>query len=259
MTDNTDDLIGDKMRDSFPLGQHESTAAATLDALRPQMQRARSRRRATQTSIVMVGVSLVVVGVLALLPRLGGSSNSEVNLAGATDNTADVDDPDKPKALGSPTTTKRSTTTEGPTTTAGPTTTEGPTATAAPTATTKRSSTTEGPTTTAGPTTTETTTGPTTTQGPTTTTAPTTTENTTTTTAQSANIINTDCGTVEVALVGSGIELVDANANTGLTVDVKHAGPDEIEISFEGAGMHCEVKAENRDGVLWSDTDNEQE
>ena len=227
--DPIDDLIRDQMRDSFPLGQGTPAATSTLDALGPQMTRARSRHRARQTSVALVGASVLIVGLFTIVPKFG-ESDSELNLAGPTTSTLDTDalgrSLEDPSSTGvEPTTTAAPTPTSTPTTTAGPTTTAAPTATAPPTTTLE----------------------PTTTDAPTTTTEP------------DANVITTSCGTLEIELVGSGIALVSTNPNSGFAVDVKEDGPSKIEVSFESEGLHCEVRAENRDGQLWSEVDNDSE
>lgn len=270
MSDPIDDLIRDKMRDSFPLAQDGSSAANTLAALQPKMQRARSVRRATQASVAMIGASALVVGLLAILPQFG-DAESEVNLAGSTSSTV-ADDPTGSKALASPASTdplgrsieEPSNTTIEPSATAEPRTTAEPATDAQstvvePTTTAEPATTVEAtsaPSTTAEPATT--TAAPSTTAATSTTAAPTTTESSTTTEPET-DTISSSCGSIEVALVGSGIALVSTDPNSGFSVDVKDGGPSEIEVRFDGSGSDCEINTENRGGQLWSAVDNDSE
>ena len=87
----------------------------------------------------------------------------------------------------------------------------------------------------------------------------TTTASSTTTSVQASEIVETPCGTLEVEIVGSGIGLIATNPNPGMSVDVKNAGPERLEVSFEGEEQHCEVIVENRDGEVWTEVDEEDE
>jgi hypothetical protein len=59
--------------------------------------------------------------------------------------------------------------------------------------------------------------------------------------------------------VGSGIGLIATNPNPGVSVDVKNAGPEQLEVSFESERQHCEIIVENRDSEVWSEFEEEDE
>ena len=72
-----------------------------------------------------------------------------------------------------------------------------------------------------------------------------------------AETIDSPCGTVVVRVVGTDVEFVEALPQTQFDVDVKKRGPEKVEVSFEGSGGHCEIKAEWRDGELQADVESE--
>jgi hypothetical protein len=46
---------------------------------------------------------------------------------------------------------------------------------------------------------------------------------------------------------------VDTAPEPGFDVDVKNDGPETVEVEFDGLADECEIKAEIRDGTLWTD------
>ncbi len=237
MTDPVDDLIRDHMRDSFPRGDGSS---AVLEELRPQMIRARSRRRVVQTSAGMATLSAVLIGALLVLPQLGGTP-SQLDVAGP-DGSGTVVEPENPKSLDSPATTDvLGRTIEEPSDQDADVVPSSPTVVPDATTTTTQTSTTAALTTT-------------TTQTSTTTAQTSTTAAPRTTTTQTSGLITTPCGSLVAEIVGSGIGLVSTEPNPGFEAEVKNAGPAQIEVSFEGDEQpHCEVTVENRNGQIWSD------
>ncbi len=79
----------------------------------------------------------------------------------------------------------------------------------------------------------------------------------TTTPRPDTTVIESACGSIEVATSGEHIALVDVAADPGFEIDEKDNGPESVEVSFEGPGGHCEIKAEVRNGVLWTDVSSE--
>ena len=80
---------------------------------------------------------------------------------------------------------------------------------------------------------------------------------TTSTTAAETSVVESVCGSIEVAIDGQNITLIASVAAAGFETDEKSHGPEKVEVSFEGPDSHCEIEAEVRDGVLWSDVDTE--
>jgi hypothetical protein len=72
-----------------------------------------------------------------------------------------------------------------------------------------------------------------------------------------AQVIETDCGSISVSIRGDSIWLTATQADPGYAEDVKEAGPQAVEVSFEGPGGHCEIHAWARNGVLMSEIDDE--
>ena len=79
----------------------------------------------------------------------------------------------------------------------------------------------------------------------------------TTTERPSTSSIESVCGSIVVSVVGEVIELVRSLADDGYEIDEKSSGPESVEVSFESSTNHCEIKAEVRDGELWTDVDEE--
>ncbi len=268
VTDPVDDLIRDRMRDSYRL---DHTSDVVLEGLRPRMARARTRRKALQASAGAVGAGALLLGGLMIASQLADDS-SELHLAGGVEVGSDIEDSNS-KALSSPSSTDElGRLVENPedNSALAPTTSDPQDATATEPPTTidsEESGTTTSPNTTVEPATSvegattgpATTVEPSTTAAPTTTVEPSTTAAPTTTEAPSSTTINTACGSLEVELVGSGIELVSTEEHNGVDVEVSNSGPEKVEVSFEGGGSHCEVIAENRNGEVWSDVSEEDE
>jgi hypothetical protein len=66
----------------------------------------------------------------------------------------------------------------------------------------------------------------------------------------STTVIRSECGSIVVSVSGSEVMLLDSQANSGYSEDVKSTGPELIEVSFEGGREHCELKARVVDGQL---------
>lgn len=255
MSDPIDDRIRDRMRDSYPLDHGSSSV---LDELRPQMTRARSRRKAVQASVGAAGLGALLIGALLLAPRLSQGDPSELELAGPTESSV-ADDDGGPESTTSElgrtveepaSSVVEDTTSLAPVTSAEPPTTTPSSAadptTATPSTTIESSSTSDGVTTTAA--------SPSTTEAETTTT---TSESSSSTNASQVSTVTTACGTLRVELVGSGIELVSTAPTGGVSVDVKDSGPETVEVRFRSDDRDCEVHAENRGGQLWTDIEND--
>jgi hypothetical protein len=254
MNDSGDDLVRDRLRNSIPL---RAESASALDELRPRMVRARTRRRRAQAVASVVGAGAIVLGGLLLAGRIGDTA-TELDVAGLPDGSKAVVDGEDQTPVAPPSTTdvdgpvEEASESQQPAPTEIESTTVAPAITVAPTTSgSKSTATTSEVVTTDQPNTTE---PETTTSQATTTTAP-----STTTSVQASEIVETPCGTLEVEIVGSGIGLIATNPNPGMSVDVKNAGPEQLEVSFEGEGQHCEVIVENRDGEVWSEVDEEDE
>lgn len=259
MSDPIDDRIRDRMRDSYPL---DHGSASVLDELRPQMARARSRRKALHASVGAAGVGGLLIGALLLAPRLGPGDPSTLELAGPTESSLVADDIDAESTTSEVGRTVEDpsplaadeTTTLAPTTSVGEPSTTQPVpeepATSSPSTTIESSSTSDGVTTTAAaPSTTE----------PGTTSSTAAEQSTSTSGAPQVSTVTTACGTLEVELSGSGVELVSTSPNAGVTVDVKDSGPDTVEVRFRSDSRDCEVHVENRGGELWTDIENDVE
>ncbi len=86
---------------------------------------------------------------------------------------------------------------------------------------------------------------------------PTTIPSSTTTAPSGRSTIGSPCGSVVVFTDGDRITLVESRPNVGYETDEKDDGPESIEVSFEGPSGHCEIRAEVRDGQIWTDVDAE--
>lgn len=97
----------------------------------------------------------------------------------------------------------------------------------------------------------------------TTTTSPSTTASTTgltppgSATAPGPTTIDSDCGSIVVSVSGSSVRLEDVRPDPGRSADVKSSGPRSIEVSLEGDGDHCELKAWAMDGELMTEVERE--
>ncbi len=78
-----------------------------------------------------------------------------------------------------------------------------------------------------------------------------------TTTGTETTSIESSCGSIRVSTSGATITLVGVIANAGYAIDQKDDGPETVEVSFEGPSGHCEIKAEVRNGALWTDVSTE--
>jgi len=228
------------------------------------MVRARTRRRRAQAALSVVGAGAIVLGGLLLVGQIGDTA-TELDVAGLPDDSKVLDQSEvaadgEGQAQAAPPST---TDVDGPVEEASESQQSAPTViqstTVAPgIAVAPRTSGSDSTATTSEVVTTDQrdTTEPETTMSETTTT---TTASSTTTSVQASEIVETPCGTLEVELAGSGIGLIATNPNPGMSFDVKNAGPEQLEVSFERERQHCEVIVENRDGEVWSEVEEEDE
>ena len=68
----------------------------------------------------------------------------------------------------------------------------------------------------------------------------------------------TQCGFVTIDITNTEITLISVDPFEGFERDVKNSGPETVEVSFESSRDHCELKAEIRDGELWTDIDDDE-
>jgi hypothetical protein len=80
--------------------------------------------------------------------------------------------------------------------------------------------------------------------------APSSASTTTTASGSNATVFQSDCGSITYTVDGRDLTLVGAVSESGGRPDVKSAGPEKIEVSFEGRGDHCEIKVRWKDGTL---------
>ena len=80
-------------------------------------------------------------------------------------------------------------------------------------------------------------------------------DSSTSTSNSDVTVVESDCGFIEVEVNGQSVALVASVASAGYEIDEKDDGPESIEVSFEGQGGHCEIKAEVRNGALWTDVE----
>ena len=68
--------------------------------------------------------------------------------------------------------------------------------------------------------------------------------------------IASSCGFVTVSFFGDAVSLLSTDPASGFAVDVKNAGPQEVEVGFAGGDAECEVKARMQSGQLSYSVDN---
>jgi hypothetical protein len=79
---------------------------------------------------------------------------------------------------------------------------------------------------------------------------------TTPTSAAGEEAITSSCGVVTVGFSGDSVNLLVTQPGSGYEVDVKNAGPQEVEVGFAGGGKECEVKARMQSGQFTYSVDN---
>lgn len=108
---------------------------------------------------------------------------------------------------------------------------------------------------------TTTTTAATTTSRPTTATSHSTTTRAATTTTTSASgqkvVVNSKCGSVEVRVTGSRVELTGVLPLGGNQPEVHNAGPELVDVSFDNRVQGCQVTAQVRNGQLRTTSDDD--
>ncbi len=225
-------------------------APAVLSGLTPTLRRAR-RAAQIRSGVTGLAVALASSGVAAVLLMGGGADPEETVVAvpptdPVASSTSVTSESDLPTIV-APVSPKPEGATSTTTTTASDATTA---ATAVETTVPPRSTT---------PETAPQTTLPSTTVTSSASVSPSTTARNSTTTTQGTNttVIESACGSIEVATSGENITLLDVAADPGYEIDEKDDGPENVEVSFEGPGGHCEIKAEVRNGVLWTDVSSE--
>ena len=74
--------------------------------------------------------------------------------------------------------------------------------------------------------------------------------------ASGEEIVSSRCGFVTVGFLGDSVSLLNTQPVPGFEVDVKNAGPEEVEVGFAGSGNECEVKARMQSGQFTYSVDN---
>ena len=69
-------------------------------------------------------------------------------------------------------------------------------------------------------------------------------------------MITSSCGVVTVGFSGDSVILLGTEPGSGFEVDVKNAGPEQVEVGFAGGDDECEVKARMHSGQLTYSVDN---
>lgn len=234
-------------------------AHSVLGNLTPSMRRARRRHvrhQAMAATTGLLAIAAVVAGVgtyspnhdrttvVAAAPTGEANAHDESPTLSATANVV-TSAPTTASTVDSSAAVTSSSTTSWPTTAPGPAPT-----TSAPTSPAESTSSTSGPSvSTSIPPTSDissSTTEPTATTGGPTTGVP-----------SNEQTVESVCGSMVVLIDAANISLVDTQPDPGFGTDIKSAGPEQVEVSFEGSEGHCELKAEVRNGQLWSDVDDD--
>lgn len=248
MSDQFDDQVRAEMQARLDReGPPAGGASATLDELMPRMVSSRHRRRmavgAAMTSVAVV----VTAGAAALTGSLGGEDRQAVLVNPASGSTVTSD---SPSASQSPTTTDDRLGGSPATDTSLPS--GGATSTSVqPGVTTTTLDDSPDPsspiTTIPGDASTSTTT-----PGQTSTTMP---DGPPAEPRQ--EVLSSDCGTITVDVGGYDVRLLDTDPNPGMGVEIRKSGPDRVEVRFENDSRRCEIRAEVRNGDLWTEVKNE--
>ncbi|MGI9595602.1 MAG: hypothetical protein ACR2QK_05560 [Acidimicrobiales bacterium] len=222
--DRVDDGFDDHLRAqflrAFPSGEDP---VRVLDEMTPALGRARRVHRTKQAVMAVAASVLLVGGVGLAADRFGVLSDDTMTVAGDPENVTDPptdDGPDTPLAV-------TGTTSQGRTESDQTTVPAGTSSVVDTTTSTVETTTTGGPTTTS-------------TDQP----------SSTGVGSPSTTIIESVCGSIAVSVVGQSANLIESLPAGGYSADEKSTGPNSIEVSFEGGGEHCELKAEMRDGRL---------
>ena len=274
--DEFDEIVRSRMRPHPGTTVH---AAAALEPLKPGMRRARRHRHLAIGTATIATVALSGAGVLALsatlrspdtvqtvtldddvtLPRpdddIGTDTSTPASIPdddlgtpgddNGNDNNNDDDDNDDGETATAPTV--PSTVSSGDT---APSATSPPDDTATAAATTAPAPATTTTPDDVPPTTAATATPPTNPPPPTTappTTAP---------RGPEQRTIQSDCGTVTVTHEGNTVTLDSTQPDAGFAVDIKHSGPDEIEVAFDDGDRKCQIHAHPSGGELDVEVEN---
>ena len=244
-----DQSLRDEFTRAFPLGEDPTTV---LGALRPQMRQARQRRRAGLTASV-AAIVVLATGLTVSLGQLRGASDRIVtepavsggDVPSAVEEPIHDDERPRPPMLSGDA--------EEPTTETDTNPIEDQPADPSeegsqsdPGAGSEPSQSAEtvpaGETVPANGTTATTAANPDPPAAPAPTTLTTSTTAATSSASQPPTVIDSVCGSITVQVIEDGLELTDVNPKGSADPDVKNAGPEEVEVSFEG-GEHCELKA----------------
>lgn len=239
------DLFDDQLRARLdsPMGRAPD-ARSVLDKLAPSLRRA---RRVAQVKTAGVGLAIVLATSGALTAGLsGGQEGESATLVATAPSEPPTSSPTSlPLSSSTAIASEQSSIVTSTTSQPGDTTSSSPQ---------------QSPAVTSAPTVVATTDAPTSIPNASTTSTPESTEPpgaTSTIVDSESTVIDSLCGSIEVATTGDTITLIGVVAEPGYEVDQKNAGPETVEVSFEGPGGHCEIKAEVRDGSLWSDSSTE--
>lgn len=276
--DEFDEIVRSRMRPHPGTTVH---AAAALEPLKPGMRRARRHRHLAIGTATIATVALSGAGVLALsatlrspdtvqtvtldddvtLPRpdddIGTDTSTPASIPdddlgtpgddNGNDNNNDNDNDDNDDGETATAPTVPSTVSSGDT---APSATSPPDDTATAAATTAPAPATTTTPDDVPPTTAATATPPTNPPPPTTappTTAP---------RGPEQRTIQSDCGTVTVTHEGNTVTLDSTQPDAGFAVDIKHSGPDEIEVAFDDGDRKCQIHAHPSGGELDVEVEN---
>jgi hypothetical protein len=258
MTDPFDNRLREKLRSSVPTTAESHSALAGLT---PSLRRAR-RVRQLRTGLAGMAAIVVTAGAAAITLSNTASGHNTTVVAAAPNDVTGASTTDSPTTAATPTSARPTSigaaqadisgvgeerqgrtleSTPGISPEAGPSSTIS-TEPVAPTS--------------------DTTTSPTASTSPSTTmpmnpsSSPT---NTSATTPAGQSTIDSPCGSVVVSIDVNDLALIDVQPKAGFSVDQKDDGPETVEVSFEGPSGHCEITAEVRDGMLWTDDEDEEE
>lgn len=252
-----DDDLHRALTAAYPTTYEATTA---YDELRPTLVRNRLRQLVRQGATATAAVALIMLGGSLALSRFTSTESDSTVIAGpASGDSIDADE-SEPSDAELPVTSHADGVAQGgapaaggnsqPATASESNTTALPTDEPAPTSTVPEADPNDG-----GSAPTASPPMPSSAAPPTSEAASTTTPTTTASTA--ATVFESVCGSVSYTVDGRDVALVEAIAANGGEADIKSAGPEMIEVSFEGRGDHCEITIEWKNGTLVAADDHE--
>lgn len=221
-----DDRIDERLRSALAgtVNRESENATRVLAQLKPAVVRARRIDHAKQ-ALLGVGAAAVLVGGIGLVGSLldNGTEGSST-IAGVPDVEVPVEDDPAPRIVTG--TTDASSVTVASADQAGRSTVADTPIPTLPESSATTASTSTSPTSTSSTTATSTSLPP------------------------GQTLIQSGCGSIVVSVDGEDVSVVEIHPAEGYSIDEKSSGPESIEVSFEGGGEHCELKAEVRNGEL---------